>query len=174
MNRKEFAEKIGLTPRQVDNLAVEGLPRTNEGRRYDYDIDSAVWYYERKVARLEDQKREDRNAEDRLTLARAEKAELELAQMRREVVPIAEVRTIWGRYLDQLRAILLNLSATLAPRVVGVKTVRQASAQLDEGVREVLSLLQSVADEYGSTRRAKKRTRKRTGRRSPRKTQAAS
>ena len=161
----------------MDNLVAEGLPRTKAGRSYDYGSDAIVWYYERKLERERGKRPALKESQERFEAARAKKAELELDIMQRKYVAIEDVRRIWGQFLDKLRAILLNMAATLAPRVVGVKTVRQAMAQLDEGAREILSLLQSVADEYGAsgtTKPAKRSPRKRAGKRNPGKAQAAS
>ena len=96
----------------------------------------------------------------RLDEVKLERAEFELDIMQRKYVSIEDVSRIWGQFLDKMRAILLNLPATMAPRIVGVKTIRQGMAQLDEGVREILSLLQSVGEEYRTPEAPKKKRKK--------------
>ena len=165
----EAADRLGVTVRWLRSLTKQGMPRES-GRAGRYPWPGVrEWYtkhLEQKVIeRVQPSSLTDERAA--YTRTRRELAEIELRKRQGEVVEIADVSRIWGEFLDKLRAILLNLPATLAPRVVGVKTVRQAMAQLDEGVREILSLLQAVGDEYGTagaTKPAKRGTRKRKGR----------
>ena len=51
MTKKEFADAIGLTPRQIDNLVIDGLPRTNHGQSYAYGTEAVVEYFGRREER---------------------------------------------------------------------------------------------------------------------------
>ena len=121
-----------------------------------------------------------KESQERFEAARARKMEIELELLQGESVKAVAAREELGRVLDRLRARLLNVPATAAPRMVGCKTVRQATAQLEEGMREALAVLQETADEdddssgHNGRRPAKKKAAKRTARRGPRKASSAS
>ncbi|KKK51877.1 hypothetical protein LCGC14_3110550, partial [marine sediment metagenome] len=179
LNKKQFADTIGLKPRQIDNLVLDGLPRTKRGRSYDYGIEAVVWYYQRRIDRDKATRPDLKESQERFEAARAKKMELELELLQAESVKAHVAREELGRILDRLRARLLNVPATAAPRMVGCKTVRQATAQLEEGMREALAVLQETADEdndgtrHNGRRRAKKKAAKRTARRGSRKTSSS-
>ena len=49
MQKGELAQLLGLKPRQIDNLVAEGMPRTKEGRAFDYGADAVAFYYQRRL-----------------------------------------------------------------------------------------------------------------------------
>ena len=180
MTKKQFADAIGLKPRQIDNLVLDGLPRIKRGRSFDYGIEAVVWYFRRREEREKTTRPDLKESQERFEAARARKMEIELELLQGESVKAVAAREELGRVLDRLRARLLNVPATAAPRMVGCKTVRQATAQLEEGMREALAVLQATADEdddssgHNGRRPAKKKAAKRAVRRGPRKASSAS
>ena len=181
MTKKEFADVIGLKPRQIDNLVLDGLPRTKRGRSYDYEIEAVVWYFRRREEREKTTRPDLKESQERFEAARARKMEIELELLQGESVKAVAAREELGRVLDRLRARLMNVPATVAPRMVGCKTVRQATAQLEEGMREALAVLQATVDEdnddnsgHNGRRPPKKKAAKRATRRGSRKASPAS
>jgi phage terminase Nu1 subunit (DNA packaging protein) len=181
LNKKQFADTIGLKPRQIDNLVLDGIPRTKRGRSYDYGIKAVVWYYQRRIDRDKATRPDLKESQERFEAARAKKMELELELLQAESVKARVAREELGRILDRLRARLLNVPATAAPRLMGCKTLRQMTAQLTEGMREALAMLQETADEDNDgtgkrnrRRPAKKKAAKRAARRGSRKASPSS
>ena len=176
MTKKEFADAIGLKPRQIDNLVIDGLPRSKRGRSYGYEIEAVVWYFRRREEREKATRPDLKESQERFEAARARKMEIELELLQEETVKARTSREEVARVLDRLRAAHLNVPAVVAPRLLGCKTLRQMTAQLTEGMREGLQLLQATADDNGHNGRRppKKKAAKRARRRSPRKASSAS
>ena len=176
MTKKEFADAIGLKPRQIENLVRDGLPRTKCGRSHDYGIEAVVWYFRRREERDNAARPGLKESQERFEAARARKMEIELELLQEETVKARTSREEVARVLDRLRAAHLNVPAVVAPRLMGCKTLRQMTAQLTEGMREGLQLLQATADDNGHNGRRppKKKAAKRARRRSPRKASSAS
>ena len=176
MTKKEFADAIGLKPRQIDNLVLDGLPRTKRGRPNDYGIEAVVWYFRRREEREKTTRPDLKESQERFEAARARKMEIELELLQEETVKARVSKEEVARVLDRLRAAHLNVPAVIAPRLMGCKTLRQMTAQLTEGMREGLQLLQATADDTGHNGRrpTKKKAAKRTVRRGSRKASPAS
>ncbi len=100
MTKGEFAKAAGVTPRQVDNLVIEGLPQTTVGRRYDYGADAIVWHYGRKLERERGTRSALKESQERLEAARAKKAALELDALQGNLVEVDAVRAEWARIVD--------------------------------------------------------------------------
>ena len=177
MTKKEFADAIGLKPRQIDNLVLDGLPRTKRGRSNDYGIEAVVWYFRRREEREKATRPDLKESQERFEAARARKMEIELELLQEETVKARVSKEEVARVLDRLRAAYLNVPAVIAPRLMGCKTLRQMTAQLTEGMREGLQLLQATADDntgHNGRRPPKKKAAKRAVRRGSRKASPAS
>jgi hypothetical protein len=79
-------------------------------------------------------------------VALARMAELAQGKMEGRLVDVDEAAGVVDRMLTQLRAQLLNFPQRWAPRLVGVKTIPEAAALLDDGVRELMALLRGDAE----------------------------
>jgi phage terminase Nu1 subunit (DNA packaging protein) len=80
---------------------------------------------------------DDETQEGRLTRARAEKAELEVQEMRGELVRIVDVTASWEALCAAMRARLLVLAPTVAPLVVS-KPLAETQAVIQQHVYEAL------------------------------------
>jgi hypothetical protein len=163
MTKKELADLLGLKPRQIDNLVIEGMPRTKRGRAYVYGEQAVAWYYQRKEQASE-QRPDVLSSQARREAAKADLAELDLAEKRGQLVRIADVCKDYGAMLERLRGKLLNAPGKYAPRIVGIRTLAQARAVLEDLVRELMVELHSdyvKDDSRPSPRRRKPRRRTR-------------
>src|SRR5690606_3285343 len=91
VTQRELADILGLTTRQIRNLEAAGLPHRAEGNRKLYPIpDAVIWYRDRAVesALADAQPTQFEEARAREMIARAEKAELEVARLRGELIHI--------------------------------------------------------------------------------------
>jgi hypothetical protein len=79
----------------------------------------------------------------RLTRHKADLAEIELAEKRAEVIPIATVRTVWDRVSTVIRSKFLTLS-TITPEVVAAPTIHESQKVIEDAVWNILSELSSV------------------------------
>jgi phage terminase Nu1 subunit (DNA packaging protein) len=129
LSASQLGKLIGVTPRRVQQLAREQvIPRV--GQRYP--LRAAVRSY---CAWLRDRAtgRDDDPARQRLTLARAEMAELELAKRRGELVEVDAVLALDADRNIRARQVLEAFPGRLAPSFVG-ETDRVA---IEDRLREV-------------------------------------
>lgn len=117
VRQKELAQILGLTTRQIRNLEAAGMPHRAEGNTKWYPLpDTVIWYTERKVesALTEAQRTDYEEARAREMAARAEKAELEVAKMRGELIHVDDLERLLSAPLAQMRARLLALPGRIA------------------------------------------------------------
>jgi len=117
ITQAELAEILAITTRQVRNLEAQGLPHRADKNRKLYPIPDAVdWIRKRDVEAAVSamQSTEFDEAKRREMVARAEKAELEVAKIRGELIHIDDWEALYSRPLAQLRARLLALPGRIA------------------------------------------------------------
>lgn len=140
-----IAERLRLTPRRIQQLAGEGLPRVTRGK---YDVDAVLDWY---IARLERQlageidedgeRAKQSNEELRLLSARADHAELDLASKRRELVSIADVEQEMTNLVITTKARILTVPARVAPELLGEQSRVMLQAKIEKSLKEALSHL---------------------------------
>lgn len=87
----------------------------------------------------------DLNAERaRLASAQAEKAEMEIAEKKGDLLPVDSVAALWARVLTDCKSKLLSLPSKLAPQVVGKKR-EQARAIIELAIHDALRGLAETA-----------------------------
>lgn len=143
-----LAELLGVDARSIDNFADEGMPKTGRGA---YPLLRCLrWYINRQVDKARSSKglNDLDRARVRKTNAEAERAELDLAIARGELVPLAELEAKVGEICDRIRAVILNLPANygitleasgLAPAI--------AEAALEKVGEELTAAIRGIADE---------------------------
>jgi phage terminase Nu1 subunit (DNA packaging protein) len=134
-----------LTPRRIQQLVGEGLPRITRGK---YDVDQVLdWYIaklERQLARQTDEEGEIAkkfNEEMRLLSSRADLQELDLAIKRREFVAIADVEKQMTDLVITTKARILTVPARLAPELLGEDSRVMVQAKIEKSIKEALSHL---------------------------------
>lgn len=166
-----IARVFGLTSKRVQQLTADGVLETTEtpkGRRYDFlpTIQRYVKYLsdkasgrekDRTTASLEEQKLE---AEVRLKEAKAESAELELAELRGEMHRAEDVEAVTTDHVLLLRSMLMSLPGRLAVDCAQAQTPAEASEQVR---REVYGILNSLTQYRYDPEEYRKRVRDRNG-----------
>lgn len=131
----ELAEIVGKTDRTVRNWVDEGCPRGDDGQ---FDVPEVIdWLSTRNSGRAAATEQKTR-----LTRAQADKAELEAAKLRAELVPVDEVQKEWNRMLGAFRARALALPSKVASQTVSAaKRFEEHRRILDDAVYEFLGEL---------------------------------
>jgi hypothetical protein len=83
-------------------------------------------------------------AKTRKILAEAERAELDLARDRAELVPVEDAAAQLVAVLERLRASLLNAPGKFAPRMVGKQTIAEAQLGLEAVIADIMTALAEV------------------------------
>lgn len=151
ITQRELADRLGLSTRQVRNLRDDhGLPQiVRNGKPFYRWPDALHWYIQFKIQEAE-RRREPPSyevARTREMLARAEMAELELAQRRGQLVTVEYAASQLERSLSVLRAQLLNLPGILAPRVQGMTDIARIHEIVQEAIDDIMRELQGAGDD---------------------------
>lgn len=138
-----LADLLGITANRVNALARDGvIPKAGRGK---FPLPEAVQSYVA-WARINPSGRPPASGalndeKTRLTAAQADRAELQAARDRGELIPLEEVRREWAAIAVDLRARLL----AVGPRVASTLALdRPSSARLDEELR---AALEDIADD---------------------------
>ena len=143
-----IAERLRLTPRRVQQLVGEGLPRVTRGK---YDVDQVLDWY---IARLERQLAGDgddpgginylqEQARDRA--ATADLKELKLARERGNLVSIIDVEKQMTDLVGATKARLMAVPARLAPDLIGETSRVMIQAKIEKAQKEALQHLAAIA-----------------------------
>lgn len=128
LNQTELATMLGLTTRQIRNLEIAGMPHGAEKNSKRYPLPDALdWYYSRKYTPDEPTTMEE--AKLRKLSAEADMAQLELAEMRRELWRVSDSADELGRALEQVDAALRNAPSRYAPDLAQVADLKVPKAQ---------------------------------------------
>jgi len=140
-----IAERLRLTPRRIQQLNGEGLPRVTRGK---YDVDAVLdWYIAHLEKRLAGESDEDshnvsqRKHELRLLAAKADLQEIELATKRRDLVSVIDVEKQMTDLVITTKALILSVPARLAADLVGEQSRVMAQAKVEKALKEALSHL---------------------------------
>lgn len=143
-----IAERLRLTPRRIQQLAGEGLPRVTRGK---YDVDAVLdWYIaklERQLARQTDEDGDialREKEEMRLLSAKADLQEIDLASKRGELVAIADVEKQMTDLVITTKARILTVPARVAPEILGEQSRVMVQAKIEKSLKEALSHLAEV------------------------------
>jgi phage terminase Nu1 subunit (DNA packaging protein) len=144
-----IAGRLRLTPRRIQQLAGEGLPRVTRGK---YDVDEVLdWYIaklERQLARQTDEDGDiaQREKEEmRLLSAKADLQEIDLANKRRELISIADVEKQMTDLVITTKARILTVPARVAPELLGEQSRVMVQAKIEKALKESLSHLAEKA-----------------------------
>lgn len=126
VNKREFADLIGRSPKTVSNMIDEGMPIAGGGGKgvaVEIDTEVAInWMVQREVAAHlgEDGTSEgsDKSEDNLLKRARREKLQLEIDAKRKTLVPLEDALAIMTRiaavYATQLDALPARVAGPLA------------------------------------------------------------
>lgn len=141
-----IADICGVTPetiRQWQALGMPYVPRDAIGGGNQYDSATVLrWRIDYALRRsgMESQK-------DRLSRLQADRIELELAEMRGNLVPAAEIEPTWAGMVLAARAQLLALPARLAGQIGELTTYDARRALLQAEIDATLSRLSDYSSQ---------------------------
>ena len=137
---KELSDILGLTDRQIQKHAAAGIfKRSGRGL---YPLAATVRAY---IAFIKQNTRGDAESltaeRTRLTRAQADQAEMENKTLTGELIPVAEIETIWTAIVLHVRNGFLNLAGKLSPRLAQEDKLEAVHKILDDEVYDILSVL---------------------------------
>jgi phage terminase Nu1 subunit (DNA packaging protein) len=157
----KVANALRVTPRRVQQLVGEGMPRDGRGR---YDLAKCMLWYIRYLQDALSAKEGGTGADTitatlraerrRLLKAQADSAELDLSQKRGQLVPVDKFYSSMSSVIIAARQQLLAMPANIAAHLEGEdRTVIQR--RLDEFIRGVLTSMAQGTNGNGHHNSAK-------------------
>lgn len=132
-----LSEVLGLTPRRVQQLVSEGMPK---GKRGEYALEECVQWF---IRSLQDKIAIGRpvgsgglTPKERLDCAKAEQEEYRLAQLRKEMVTVADYERAMSELITPARHELLALEAKLRPKI-GPDHAELVGAEIRRALRDL-------------------------------------
>jgi hypothetical protein len=141
-NKKQTAVFFGVSTQALDGWINKGCPCEKQKRELLFYLPDVVrWRDERG----EDGAKLDLTAERaRLSKEQADKAEMENAKMRGELVPVAYVRELLEKVLSTFKTRILGLPTKMAPVVFGLKSITDTREALDNNLHDALNELSRI------------------------------
>ena len=131
LDMDQVAEVLGVTRRRVEAMAKDGDgPKRNVDGKYPCS-DLCDWI----------KRKAEGGYEGRLTKARAEKAELEVAELSGIPTRRTATRERWSVLMGAFRARLLSIPPTLAPRIAPAGKAAEVQAEISRALEEAMTEL---------------------------------
>lgn len=140
VTKRAGAEFFGVSVQALDGWFSAGCPvaqRDAQSRITKVDLQAmAQWRIDRAAM-------SEGNGLDfertRLTKAQADKTELEVAELRAELIPATKIETHWQAMIAAMRARLVGLPSKIAPQVAGPDDLTRVQDMIQAGVYEALA-----------------------------------
>ncbi|WP_441228967.1 terminase small subunit [Tardiphaga sp. 20_F10_N6_6] len=123
LNRSGLAEHMGVSLPTVDRWVKDGMPVVQRGARgveWTFDLSEVIrWYAQRQVEAAGGAVDDLAEIEKRTARAKMERAELELAQARGQVAPIAEFQRVQSSMMAVIRQNIMNVPTRAVLQLLG-------------------------------------------------------
>jgi phage terminase Nu1 subunit (DNA packaging protein) len=151
-DRDRLAKALNLSPRRVNQLAKEGMPKELRGK---YDLGACMLWYirylqtalEKKSATIGDENLGLNDQRVRGMRANAELKEMELAIQRGQTATLQEVRSCLSDLVLMTKARLMAIPPRLATEVMGEESRLMIQAKIEKAIKDALNQL---ADDGGN------------------------
>lgn len=157
VSRDQLADILGLKTVTINALVTDGMPKVQHGR---YDLAACVqWYVETWRKRVNERPAMSSSERERYDKARADGAELTLAERQRELIPLTEVRQVMTRVVAITVSALEALPARMAPEVAPLTEPAACQAKLSEAIHDARTDIGAALGDLGAAaprRRASK------------------
>jgi hypothetical protein len=142
VSAKEAGRRLGMTDVAVGQWGKKpGAPVRLEGGKRTYVWpDFPVWY-RNELTRNREKPTTFEDARTRKMTAEAELAEIELAKARADALALGDMEALVARDYRAVRGKLQGMTGRLAPEVVGVKSIVEATARIEPVVQEIMAEL---------------------------------
>ena len=143
--QREVADHLDLSVKRISELIRDGILPSKMGRSpLNLDVCRVAYIsYLRKLGGYHKRSGTGDIAEEKakLTAAQARKAELEVEQLEKSLIPAQLVEDTWIEYVSNVRAKLLGLPSRVAHQVITVDKYAEAELIIKEQVHEALNEL---------------------------------
>lgn len=144
-----IARFLNLTERRVQQLARDGIIPKPEKGKYDLVrcVQRYVQYLQERAYGSADTPHDTHLERARLIKAQADKTELEVAQMRGQLVPIEIIEHDWMQHVSACRMRMLAIPSKCAFQITALKEPAEIERFLKHSIYEALTELAHDDDE---------------------------
>jgi phage terminase Nu1 subunit (DNA packaging protein) len=138
-----------MPERTFARWCAKGLPVVGQGEKARYPWPEVFRWLTEQIERRARDAAKPANFEDaraRTELAKAEMAELDLAERRGELMTVADGEKVMIAAFSRVRAQVLAMPGKYAPRIVGIPTVARANEILRAVADELMQDLRGSVD----------------------------
>lgn len=156
VNKQRLAKIIGVTVRTLSEWQKEGLPIKKNGLRgqsNDYDTATVIEWL---IKRASDTDAEMERARIRLTSAQADKTELEVEELRGNLISLDNMKYLWANVLGTFRARILSMPTRLTPQISTMKDPKKIEKLLKDSLHEALNELAEYDPETDQERKGRR------------------
>jgi len=136
VSTEKLAAIMDLTPRRIQQLAKEGLPAGSGRGRWPL-LECLHWYI--RQLRLNKPEGTIKDERARLERAKADKVELEVAELKGGLISIEDANAAIQRILATLRLEMLGLPGRMAAQLATISNPARIKAIVDEEIRAALN-----------------------------------
>ena len=143
MTKKELAQVAGYTYRRlydIDRDLPEGkkLFVKSEGEKYNLAIFVQKWVEYNVNSQVPDDFEDLETVKARHEVVKTQKTELEVAKMRGELIPVQDVKRLWGDVANTVMQNFIHLPSKLAPQLQMMGNVEEIAGIIDGEIRQIL------------------------------------
>lgn len=144
---KDLAQIYGCSVQYIGELVKSGvLPKPI--KQNCHDIVKACQKIIENIREQHSGEKSDIDAETlRLTKARADKADLEVRELKRELVPYKDVQNAAFEKARMVRDQFMNIPSRLSPILAAEKEAKKVNEMLDKEIRQILEALSGDLNE---------------------------
>jgi len=140
VNKRQLSEIFGVSQQAIDKWNKEGLPIESRGSRGKENSYSTVRVYNWLLERYKKSNLSELDIErTRLIKAQADKAEMEAAALRSELIPLEIIKLAWQSAFSQLRVRVLAIKSDIKTRVPSID--KESLSIIDNVCKEALTEL---------------------------------
>lgn len=143
--QKQLAEWAGYSDhrlREIDKKLPEDqklfVATEADSSRYDIAIFIQRWVQYNVSKAVDSESMDFGTVKTEHEKVKKHKTELQVQVMEGELIPVRDVRRLWGDIIDNARKALLQVSNQVAPRLMMVDNVERIASIIDERIREEL------------------------------------
>lgn len=115
VNSKQLANHLNITERRVQQLAKNGdipiIP--GNGNTYKFNLSEAIIAYQK----LTEDREDETNTKERIDLLKAEKLEIEVMKLKKEIVRIDTVSTVWATTINHTAKYQREIPSRIATQI---------------------------------------------------------
>ncbi len=153
LTKKELANIAGYTYRRLYDIdrnlpAEKKLFVEREDGKYDLALFVQRWV-DYNLAANSDAPEDFDVVKARHEEVKMQKTQLEVDQMRGQLVDVQDVKKLWGNIANTIMQAMIHLPSTIAPMVQGLQSVEIINSIIDAEIRRVLNgLAETPLPEY--------------------------